>query len=111
MSMLSQQLQRTRLSRAEPSENPSSFHSGTVRHVSNTSSRLDRAVSSSSVTNRIDEEQPECVFSLDEEEYNGNRPSGASPKLGPIGDGRHGINAQLGLDSKPAADRPKPVDK
>lgn len=98
MSMISQQLQRTRLNRTESSEGPSTtLHPGTARHTSNTSSRLDRAVSSSSIsTNRIDEEQPECVFSLDEEEYNGKRHSGGwgqvsegrSPNLGPIGGGR-----------------------
>ena len=96
MSMISQQLQRTRLSRAEPGENPTGLHPGIARHTSNPSRGLDRAVSSSSMnTNRIDEEQPE-MFSLDEEDYAGNRHSGVwsqssggkSPNLGPIGGGR-----------------------
>jgi hypothetical protein len=99
MSILSQQLQRTRLSRTDSSDGPGSngsLHPLPTRHTSNPSSRLDRAVSSSSInTNRIDEESPECVFSLDEEEYNGNKKDGLyfsngtkSPPLGPIGGGR-----------------------
>ena len=102
MSMISQQLQRTRLSRAESSEAPSSLHPASAWHTSNPSSRLDRAVSSSSInTSRIDEEQPDCVFSMEEEEYNGKRYSGQwnqsrSPDLGPIGDGRQ-LNAQIGV--------------
>ena len=96
MSMISQQLQRTRLSRADPGENPTGLHPGVARHTSNPTRGLDRAVSSSSInTNRINEEQPE-MFSLDEEDYAGNRHSGVwsqssggkSPNLGPIGGGR-----------------------
>ena len=95
MSMISQQLQRTRLSRAESSEGPPGLHHpGVARHTSNSSNR---AVSSSSIgTSRIDEEQPDCIFSLDEEDFNGKRSSGIwsqssegkSPNLGPIGGGR-----------------------
>ena len=95
MSTLSQQLQRTRLSRNDSTDGSSSLHPISARQISNPASRLDRAISSSSInTNRIDEE--ECVFSLDEDEYNGNRPSNIwtqsngtkSPNLGPIGGGR-----------------------
>ena len=75
-SMLSQQLQRTRLSsRASESGDVSSggLHPG-MRHTSNPRSAFDRAVSSTSVTNdRIDEESSEVgVFSLDEEDYGSN---------------------------------------
>ena len=98
-SMLSQQLQRTRLS-----DGPSSLHPVGTRQTSASSSKLDRAVSSSSVnTTRIDEEQPECVFSLDEDDYNGNKQgkmwnqaNGArSPNLGPVGGGRQISNSQI----------------
>ena len=100
VSALSQQLQRTRLS----GNDGAALHSISSRHCSNPGSRLDRAISSSSInTSRIDEEAPECVFSLDEEEYNGGK-NGAlylssgvrSPNLGPIGGGRQGLSVQSG---------------
>ena len=109
MSILSQQLQRTRLARNDSGDGQSTLHPISVRHVSSQSSRLDRAVSSSSIhTNRIDEESPECVFSLDEEEYNGNRNHGIwtasngtrSPNLGPIGGGRQNFSALNGDAAK-----------
>ena len=87
-SMLSQQLQRTRLSsRASDSSDMSSGSLHPIRHSSNPRSAFDRAVSSSSVTNeRIDEEQPEMVFSLDEEEYgNAGYPKPSSNIWGPEG--------------------------
>ena len=102
MSVISQQLQRTRLSRAESSENQSGLHPVSARHSSNPSNRLDRAVSSSSINaGRIDEEQPDCVFSMEEDDYNGKRYSGQwnhsrSPDLGPIGGGRQ-LNSQVGV--------------
>ena len=106
MSILSQQLQWTRLTRTESgAEGVSSLHPGTARHISNPGSRLDRAVSSSSInTNRIDEEAPDCVFSLDEDDYNGNKNNGIwtqtngtkSPNLGPIGGGRQMASLQNG---------------
>ena len=101
MSMISQQLQRTRLARAESGETPPGLHPGTARHTSSSSSRLDRAVSSSNVSNnRIEEEQLDCIFSLDEDEYDGKRHGSAlgqrgeskSPKPGPVGGGRQPIS-------------------
>lgn len=101
VSALSQQLQRTRLS----SDGQNGLHPISSRHSSNPGSRLDRAISSSSInTNRIDEEAPECIFSLDEEECNGGRNNSGfylssgirSPNLGPIGGGRQGLNVQSG---------------
>ena len=101
-SMISQQLQRTKLSRTESgeSQNPSGLHPGSAqRQPSRSTSGIDRALSSSSIsTSRIDEEQPECVFSLDEEDYNGKRESGTwdggrSPNLGPIGTGRGSLGS------------------
>ena len=68
-SILSQQLQRTRLSsRASESNENTTSALHPMRHASNPRSTYDRAVSSTSVSNeRIDEEQPEMVFSLDED--------------------------------------------
>lgn len=78
MSIISQQLQRTRLSRAESAGSDTGLHLNSSRLTSNPigSSRradLDRQISSSSLgTNRfttpIDEEQAEFVFSMEEEE-------------------------------------------
>lgn len=112
MSMISQQLARTRISSkgdpAHPESGSSSLslHPGSARnHNQNTSST--RAVSSSSVgTSRIDEEQGEGVFPMEEEEENsrkrysggpwneqhpasGNHSGRPSPQLGPIGGGRN----------------------
>ena len=111
MSMISQQLQRTRLSKADANDSSSGLHPVSARLSSNSSSRLDRAVSSSSIGNsKIDEEQGDCVFSFDEE-YSSKRNSGGwnqfngrrSPYSAAIGQGRHGkssINAQGGEDGK-----------
>lgn len=104
MSALSQQLSHTRLaSRSESAsgiEATNGLHPGSARHHSQSNGRLDRAVSSSSIgTSRIDEEQGDCVFSMEEEEDNHNKRysggwhshssgSRASPRLGPIGGGR-----------------------
>ncbi|KAI9816565.1 MAG: hypothetical protein M1827_001697 [Pycnora praestabilis] len=114
MSMISQQLQRTRLSRAESSESGIGLHPGFAaaahRHsvgggggsaMGVPNGRLDRAVSSSSIGNsRIDEEQGDFVFSMEEEEdtkrYSGgwNYPTGGrSPRIGPIAGVRHGVGA------------------
>ncbi|KAI9837847.1 MAG: hypothetical protein M1819_006781 [Sarea resinae] len=82
MSMISQQLQRTRLSRAESSEGVSTLHAspgpGSARHSSvNQTGRLDRAISSSSIgASRIDEEQGDFVFSMEEEDEGTKRYSG-----------------------------------
>lgn len=60
MSMISQQLSSL------------SLHPGSTRHSSTTapSSRLDRTISSPVSTSRIDEEQGDLVFSMEEEENN-----------------------------------------
>ena len=87
-SMLSQQLQRTRLSsRASESSETSSGGLHPIRHTSNPRSVFDRAVSSNSVTaERIDEEQPEMVFSLEEEEYGSSNHSKSNANIwGPAG--------------------------
>lgn len=100
-SVLSQQLKRTHLSRAESSEATPGLHPLSSRHASNPRTGYDGAVSSSSVnTNRIDEE---FVFSLDEEDYNTNtnkpNPWNSKNNLGSIGDGRHSLGSQ-GADDK-----------
>ncbi|KAF2012128.1 hypothetical protein BU24DRAFT_465697 [Aaosphaeria arxii CBS 175.79] len=129
MSMISQQLQRTRLSSRASDEGSLSglgsnhIHPGINRVTSNTSvgsagTRLgmDRAVSSSSINReRIEEEQG--LFSMEEEEelergkgkdgaakrLSGPWGSGgkASPNITPIGGHRIGNLAGLGKDSGP----------
>ncbi|KAI9676878.1 MAG: hypothetical protein M1817_006717 [Caeruleum heppii] len=100
MSMISQQLQRTRLARAESGNSDSGLHPSSARHSSNPNGRMDRAVSSTSVGGRsvpsIDEEQGE-VFSMEEEEDTkrhsggfGYPTGGRSPRLNAIGAGRSG---------------------
>ena len=102
MSALSQQLSHTRLASktdgSSGNESVNGLHPGSARHHSQSNGRIDRAVSSSSIgTSRIDEEQGDCVFSMEVEEENHNkRYSGgwhssggrASPRLGTIGGGR-----------------------
>ena len=111
MSMISQQLARARISSqaSESNENavPGTNHNSRLqptmaRHASLSSNPTNRVLSSSSAggTGRIDEEQGEGVFSMEEEEddhrkrYSGNAwsyTSGkASPRLGAIGSGRGG---------------------
>lgn len=106
MSMLSQQLSRTRLTsknsdNTDPSStNSNSLYPGSARHSSAPSNSLNRAVSSSSVgrTDRIEEEQGDYPFPMEEDSndqrkhHSGNawgyNPGKASPKLSPIGTGR-----------------------
>ena len=104
MSALSQQLSHTRLAsrndHAGSNEPTKGLHPSSARHWSSSNGRSDRHFSSSSFgTNRIDEEQGEGVFSMEEEEEHSNkRYSGGwhsvssgerpSPRLGPIGGGR-----------------------
>ncbi|KAI9735873.1 MAG: putative E3 ubiquitin-protein ligase makorin-2 [Cirrosporium novae-zelandiae] len=91
-SMLSQQLHQARLGgRSESSENSNGARPGVNRHPSNASSRLDRTISSSSITGgRQDEEQSDMLFSMDQEE--GAKAKWAtgvkSPDFGPIGGSR-----------------------
>lgn len=108
MSGISQQLQRIRIARVDSAENSPGLHPGSARHASNSTSRLDRAVSSSSIgTSRIDEEQGDFVFSMEEEEDTkrhsggwGYPVGGRSPRLGAIGAGRNGTSANDGKDGK-----------
>lgn len=104
MSALSQQLSHTRLAsrneHAGTTELPKGLHPSSARHWAQPNGRSDRNFSPSSFgTNRIDEEQAEGVFSMEEEEeHNSKRFSGGwhsvslggrpSPRLGPIGGGR-----------------------
>jgi hypothetical protein len=89
-SMLSQQLQRTRLS----GDNSPTAHSLGSR---NARTAADRAVSSSSVnTNRIEEEQSDFLFAFDD--IGSSKPSNnpwnppKSSNLGSIGDGRRSLD-------------------
>ena len=71
MSILSQQLGRTRIqSRPSDSNDASSgnLHPSSARHSSAPNATYSRAVSSSTNKKRIDEEQGEGVFSMEEEE-------------------------------------------
>ena len=103
MSALSQQLSHTRLGPRtdNPSNEPTNgLRPGSALNHSQSNGRLDRVVSSSSIgTSRIDEEQGDCVFSMEEEEENHNKrlssgwhshSSGGrtSPRSGAIGGGR-----------------------
>ena len=107
MSMISQQLSRTRISSqaVESNDNATNHNSlqpGLSRHASLSSNPTNRVLSSSSAsgTGRIDEEHGEGVFSMEEEEddhrkrYSGNawgyNSGKASPRLGAIGSGRGG---------------------
>ena len=113
MSMITQQLQRTRLStRVVESSSDTTVHPGMVRVASGSSTgsaasgRLDRAVSSTNIgRERIEEEQE--LFSMDDDpdmkkkKSNWKRSSGglwtlgkASPRLGPIGGQRGGSGTQ-----------------
>jgi hypothetical protein len=113
MSMITQQLQRTRLStRVVESSSDTPIHPGVVRVASGSSTgsagpgRLDRAVSSSNIgRERIEEEQE--LFSMDDDpdmkkkKNNWKRSSGglwtlgkASPRLGPIGGQRGSSGTQ-----------------
>ncbi|KAI9801656.1 MAG: hypothetical protein M1833_002338 [Piccolia ochrophora] len=98
MSVISQQLQRTSLSRDSASAD-TNLHPSSARFSGNATRNIDRAVSSSSISTgrfvpSIDEEQGE-IFSLEEEEdtkrYSGgwNYPvGGRSPRLNAMSDRR-----------------------
>jgi len=117
VSMISQQLQRTRLERAV-SGGESGLHSLSSRATSNpigsgvprSALMAERQVSSSSIggsgrfTTPIDEEQGDGVFSMEEdldEKKGEKRNSGGwtyaggtrSPNLGPVGGGRNGVSS------------------
>ncbi|KAI9707093.1 MAG: hypothetical protein M1836_000053 [Candelina mexicana] len=111
MSMISQQLQRTRLSKQEL-DSGSGLHPGVARYPSgSTNGRLDRALSSSSIGNgRIDEEQGDFVFSMEEEDdgksskrYSGgwNYPvGGRSPRLSSVSSGKPGVTGHDGKENR-----------
>ena len=104
MSMISQQLQRTRLSnKADTNDNPASLQPPSTRSVTApiAIARSERTVSNSSTQrNRIEEEQSDCMFSLDDEEefpiskrttsgiWNTTVPKQLTPKPGTVGEGR-----------------------
>lgn len=107
MSIISQQLQKTRLSRAESSNGESGLHPvSAARNTSNPVSRAvgERQLSSSSMSTRfttpIDEERDDFVFSMEEDEVKSKRNSGGwtyagstrSPNIGPIGGIKNGTN-------------------
>jgi len=119
MSIISQQLQRTRLQRAEPSVSESGLHPVAATRISSTpvgsANRAglvgERQISSSSIgnggsgrfTTPIDEEQGDFVFNMEgmeDDEKREKRNSGgwtyaggtSSPHLGPIGASRNGVS-------------------
>lgn len=104
MSMLSQQVSRIRIGKTESSESGPTLHPSSARHSSNTNSRFDRAVSSPSVsTSRIDEEQGDLVFSMEEEENSKRNSmvwSSKSPSLGPVKSTTNTASAQDVKDGK-----------
>ena len=91
MSILSQQLSRTRLSSKQPDGNDAptaNLHPSSARHSSAPATAFNRSTSSSALsgTGRIDEEQGENIFSMEEEEDDrSKRNSGSSNTWGAIG--------------------------
>jgi hypothetical protein len=97
MSMLSQQLGRMHLPRTDSSEsNGGRLQVGSARNVSAPAGRFDRAISSPGLgSTRIDEEQTDLVFSMDDE---GSKRSsrmwgGKSPNLRPLAEQSNGITS------------------
>jgi hypothetical protein len=95
MSMLSQQLGKMHLPRTDSSElNSGRLQVGSGRNVSAPTGRFDRTISSPGLTStRIDEEQTDLVFSMDDE---GSKRSsriwgGKSPNLRPLPERPNGI--------------------
>ena len=103
MSMLAQQLHRTKLERTESGESNSRLQPIPARHVSNPVGRFDRQISSPGLTStRIDEEQPDTIFSMDDD---GSKRSSMifghrSPNLRPLNEGINGSNSRLGKEHK-----------
>jgi hypothetical protein len=95
MSMLSQQLGKMHLPRTDSSElNSNRLQVGSGRNVSAPTGRFDRTISSPGLSStRIDEEQTDLVFSMDDE---GSKRSsriwgGKSPNLRPLPERPNGI--------------------
>jgi hypothetical protein len=111
MSVLSQQLGGMHLPRADSSEsNGNRLQVGSARNVSASAGRFDRTISPPGLgSTRIDEEQAELVFSMDDE---GSKRSsriwgGKSPNLRPLAEQPNGIpsNSYVSLTS------PIPMEK
>jgi hypothetical protein len=99
MSMLSQQLGTMHLPRADSSESSGSrLQIGSARNVSAPAGRFDRTISSPGLgSTRIDEEQPELVFSMDDE---GSKRTtrmwgGKSPNLRPLPEQSNGLSSHV----------------
>lgn len=115
MSMISQQLQRTRLSKADSSSSEGGLHPTSVKPTLGSAGKMDQVLSSSSMGNgrkvsSIDEEPGE-VFSMEEEDdmkrYGDgwNNSSGVrSPRLGPAGGGRGTSTSSERKESKDYGD-------
>ena len=93
MSILSQQLGRTRISakQGESGENPNNLHPNSARNVSAPNSGFGRSYPSSTNRDRIEEELGEGIFSLEEdEEVRSKRNSGSNSGnvWGAVGSGR-----------------------
>lgn len=115
MSVISQQLQRTRLSRAESTGSDSGLLPPSVRAASGSISAGRQASSSGRFTTPIDEEQG--VFSMEgmedvDEKKGEKRSSGgwtyaggtSSPNFGPIGNGKNGTNGTTVTNGKGGLD-------
>jgi hypothetical protein len=97
MSVLSQQLGRMHLPRTDSSEsNGTRLQVGSARNISAPAGRFDRTISSPGLgSTRIDEEQSELVFSMDDE---GSKRSsrmwgGKSPNLRPLAEQSNGMSS------------------
>ena len=109
---IAEQMRRMKIGRTESSEPASKPSTASTRYSSAPISRIDRTISSPRMTStRIEEEGPEMLFSMDEE--NSKRTSmiwgSKSPNLGPLvednertisrsrGPGSHGIASLFGV--------------
>lgn len=95
MSMIAQQMHRMQLQRTDSSEsNGGRLQPGPTRHASNPVGRFDRTISSPRLAStRIEEEQSDLVFSMDDEGSKRNSMlwGGRSPNLRPQGEVSNGI--------------------
>lgn len=111
-SMISQQLQRTRVSKSDQASGDGTLHPGSGKPNGQPSGRMERAVSSSSMNNgrmvgSIDEEPGE-VFDMEEVDdlrrssgvWNPPADGRPPPRVGPIGDGRSVSGTVDGKESR-----------
>ena len=98
MSMLSQQLGKMQLTRTDSSEsNGGRLQVGSARTISAPAGRFERTISSPGLSStRIDEEQADLVFSMDDE---GSKRSsriwgGRSPNLRPLAEQSNGVSSR-----------------